>query len=138
MGFACPLCKKKRSLVISHSIELPAAAYVSPDTDELSLQVVACDACGFRGAAVYKESRRGKGESWHHYCFAVPTDEVGALAALIDSCPARSDRNCSCSAHKTIGRRDIDRRWTPPIPIDALKTFPMQSASEGPWWRFWR
>ena len=138
MSYKCPLCKKNGSLVISHSIELPAAAYVSPDTDELSLQVVACDACGFRGAAVYKESRRGAGEAWHHYCFAVATDAVSTLAALIDSCPARADRDCSCAAHATIGRCDRERRWTPPIPVDAPNTFPMRLARGAPWWRLWR
>ena len=136
MPFICPLCNKNGSLVISHSIELPAD--LTSGSDELTLQVVACDKCEFRGAAVYTESRRGRGESWHHYCFAAPNDALKALAALIDTCLTPADRNCSCSAHHTVGSRDLHGRWTPPIPIEARKTFPMRIASENPWWRFWR
>jgi hypothetical protein len=54
MSFVGPECHAN-SLAITQSIELP------PDgrSDEISLQIVACQACGFAGTAVYEESRRG-------------------------------------------------------------------------------
>ena len=120
MAFVCPMCKE-RSLDITHSIELPPERY-----DELTLQVVGCNACGFRGAAIYEESRQGSSDRWHHSCFAAPAEVLDALAALIESCPKQSERNCSCDALKTIGRRDPSGKWVPPVPVDSRDALPMK------------
>lgn len=129
MEFICPRCRNQSgSFRISHSIELPAR--LSPGNDELSLQVVACGACGFRGAAVYEESRRGglDSESWRHYCVAAPADKLNTLARLIERCPARGKWWCFCPAHLMIGRQTffLFGRWKPPVPLDASETFPMR------------
>ena len=54
MAFLCPDCSAK-SLIIAMRLEL------APDSrwDEITLQTIACASCGFRGVAVYRESRRG-------------------------------------------------------------------------------
>ena len=57
MGFVCPRCGKPGTLGITHAIELPAT--LSPGSDELALQLLACAACGLHAVAVYEESRRG-------------------------------------------------------------------------------
>ena len=83
MAFTCPACTMAASLVVSHSIEL------DPDlrdgSDELTLQAVACGQCGFRAAAVYEASRRGGGESVHHYCFVISAEDRKRLVEVVAS-----------------------------------------------------
>ena len=56
MPFRCPACHQP-SLEIVQSLELPA----DDQWDEIAVQELRCSgpACGFRGIAVYEESRRG-------------------------------------------------------------------------------
>ena len=71
MSFLCPECGGK-TLVIEESLDLGA-----DDTyDERALQVVSCGSCGFTGAALYEESRRGSlgSESVNHTGYSVPED----------------------------------------------------------------
>lgn len=125
--FVCPLCDHA-SLNINCGIELPPEL---GSGDELTLQVVSCSWCSFRGAAIYEESRQGSisSESCHHYCFAAPADALTNLQRLIESCPQRRKRRCRCSAHLTIGCRDESGRWMPPLPITGSKQFQMKQES---------
>jgi len=70
-NFKCPDCKH-RTLKITQSLEL------GPDhrSDERTIQTIACSGCGFKGIAVYEESRRGSfnSESWHHDGYKVPIE----------------------------------------------------------------
>ena len=125
--FVCPLCAHA-SLEIKCAIELPPEL---GSGDELTLQVVSCGPCSFRGAAVYEESRQGslRSESGHHFCFAAPADALDNLERLIDSCSRKGKRRCQCPAHLTIGRRDDRGRWSPPVPIAGSTTFPMKRSA---------
>src|SRR5512146_3227338 len=118
MSFICPLCDTSGTLEITHSIHLPG--HLLSWCDELALQVVACSSCGFRGAAVYEESRRGGGDSYHHYCFHAPGEALDALARRISRCPRPDNHRCFCLAHLSIGRRTflLFGQWAPPIPIN--------------------
>ena len=122
--FICPLCDHA-SLGIKSAIELPADL---GSGDELTLQVVRCGRCSFRGAAIYEESRHGSltSESRQHDCFAAPVNALTELERLIASCPRRSKARCSCAAHLAIGRRDELGQWTPPVPITGAKRFAMK------------
>jgi C4-type Zn-finger protein len=88
MSFVCPECQAN-SLAITQSIELP------PDgrSDEIALQIVKCEACGFRGTAVYEESRRGAADSWHHQGYMTAQTSVNRLSKLIRQCPSPKDAN---------------------------------------------
>lgn len=110
--FRCPKCHRK-TLTIAHSIDLPADAR----SDEIAVQSIACAACGFSGAAVYEESRRGVGESVSHTGYALSPAEFSALDGLLAACPAPSDTACGCVAHRSLNRRTEDGYW------DGLRDF---------------
>lgn len=121
MPFACPECGDPRSMDITSSIEL------APDRmwDEITLQLVACARCGFRAAAVYRESRRGSldSEAVDHTGYRVPSETVDALAAQIAACPNPRNQGCGCPSHRSLGRVDEHGRWCG-VP-DAAGWFPM-------------
>lgn len=79
-NYTCPGCMKK-DLKITHSMEL------GPDhrSDERSLQTIECSNCGFKGIAVYEESRRGAfdSESWHHDGYRVPIEVFEAVKEAV-------------------------------------------------------
>lgn len=108
MSFICPDCSGKR-LRIASSLELP------PDSwwDEITLQVVECPQCGFRGAAVYEESRRGAldSEAWNHGGLRVAEALMRTLIDDIAGCPAPRDSDCRCAGHLRWGRTDASGRW---------------------------
>ena len=58
MAFKCPSCQGN-SLKIDRSLELPPSGF----DDEITVQTVKCEACGFRGIAVYRDPRRGSFDS---------------------------------------------------------------------------
>lgn len=109
MAFACPRCSVEDSLAIVAAIEL------APDSrsDEISLQILQCGQCGFRGLAVYEESRRGAldAEAWEHTGYLVEEDVVNSIARLINGCPERSKSNCPCQSHQILGQLDQNGRW---------------------------
>ena len=109
MAFACPKCSIDDSLVIVIAIEL------APDSrsDEIVIQVLQCGRCGFRGLAVYEESRRGAldSEAWEHTGYQVEEDVVNTIAGLINHCPDRNNSDCSCQSHQILGQRDQNGRW---------------------------
>jgi len=72
MPFRCPDCLSPNGLEVGAAIQLP------PDSrsDEFYLQLVRCRQCGFRGAAVYEESRRGAldADDWSHTGYHLPVE----------------------------------------------------------------
>lgn len=126
MAFTCPACLRAYALRITKSITLP------PDSrsDDILLQIVSCKACGFRGVAVYEESRRGglDSESWDHTGYRPPREEVSRISALIGRCPKKKDWRCSCPGHAELGRKDEYGRWQLPGTFDWLNSFPMRQS----------
>lgn len=111
-------------------IELSLALPPDSRSDEIDLQTVTCRQCGFRGAAVYEESRRGalEQESWEHTGYRLADRELDELAALIGSCPDGANPRCGCASHLALGRADESGRWQSPAGLDWRQAFPMQLA----------
>jgi hypothetical protein len=110
--------------VIDAAIELP------PDnrSDEITLQVVSCTVCYFRGMAVYQESRRGAlgSESWDHTGYKFDKTLVSSLAKTIRSCPRPRDHKCKCASHRLLSRFDPYGRWQLPQDFEISDVFPMR------------
>ena len=94
---------------MSQSLELPADRM----SDEITVQVAGCGACGLLAAAVYEESRRGSldSEAWVHHGFLIPAERAAELLALIRSCPRPAKPGCTCPAHTALGGTDDTGRW---------------------------
>jgi hypothetical protein len=124
MAFACPECMAHRSLRITARIELP------PDSrsDEITLQIIKCARCGFAGAAVYEESRRGAldSESFDHRGYCVGQAELSVLRQTIRQCRQPGNRRCDCAAHHALGQRDIGGRWIAPEALRWENSFAMR------------
>lgn len=122
MPFRCPQCGGS-TLRITRRLELP------PDSrsDEITLQVIRCSSCGFGGIAVYQESRRGglDGESVDHSGYRVRPADLRALERQIRACPRPGDRRCSCSTHRTVGRRNEYGRWVGLDDLEWEERFPI-------------
>lgn len=80
MAFLCPDCSNP-SLKIIKSLEC------SPDAvwDEVSLQIILCSKCGFEGAALYRESRRGASETAYHTGFRLSEENLGMVRYAVQS-----------------------------------------------------
>lgn len=119
MSFVCPNCQRSDSLQITHKLELP------PDgrSDEISLQIVACGKCAFRGMAVYEESRRGATESWHHDGRLMAVADVDLLTKDISQCPQPGNSRCDCQTHQFYGRTNESGVWF--FPFQATGSFNM-------------
>jgi hypothetical protein len=91
-------------------IELPADAR----SDEITLQVVECSKCGFKGIAVYEESRRGAldQDSFSHTGYEITNQDLDEIRRLIRSCPDSNNSRCACPAHKKLGEKDSQAYWT--------------------------
>lgn len=78
MSFICPGCHAPK-LAITEAVE------IGPDdsSDENTLQLVACSGCAFLGAAEYRESRRGRGECWHHEGFVLTPEDLAIVRAYV-------------------------------------------------------
>jgi hypothetical protein len=124
MPFICPECDRQQVLHIRQSITLP------PDSrsDDILVQIVSCESCGFRAAAVYEESRRGSmdSESWDHTGYRLGRKELTQLGKLIRSCPSKKNKRCTCASHKTLSRTNEYGRWQLPDGFDWNNTFPMR------------
>ena len=107
MAFTCPNCHGRKSLKITQAIDLP------PDcrSDEITVQVVTCEACNFQGAAVYEESRRGASERAHHVGYKVEIRTLRSLAETIKKCPERRNPHCICPTHRALAWTDDGGRW---------------------------
>jgi hypothetical protein len=109
MSFICPECSGGFLEIVS-SLELP------PDSewDEITLQVVECSDCGFAGAAVYEESRRGAldSEAWEHRGYRLEGKFLGLLVKEIAACPEPRNSGCQCAAHRKWNQIiDARGRW---------------------------
>jgi hypothetical protein len=124
MAFRCPQCFSPGSLEIDCSIELP------PDrqSDEISVQVIACSACVFQGLAVYSEGRGSVPESerWQHIGYWVSADAIASVRAVIQSCPDPQNRTCTCPAHTGLGAQDYHGLWKGLLEIERGHTFLMR------------
>lgn len=124
MTFRCPDCGFRGTLRIVQAIVLP------PDSrsDDIILQIVRCDRCHFRGAAIYEESRRGSldSESWEHRGYRLNEQDLAHLEAMIARCQANNDKHCRCPAHQILRQTDAYGRWQLPVDIDWANSFPMQ------------
>ena len=123
MPFICPECKRT-SLSITDRLELPADSR----SDEITLQIVACASCSFKGIAVYEESRRGAldDESVDHAGYAVNQGDLTRLRRLIRACPDRGNPRCRCETHRQLGRRDRGARWSGLDEVALGDRFPMR------------
>ncbi len=109
----CPFCENPRSLSITHRLELP------PDhrSDEVTLQLVKCAACGVEAGAIYEESRRGASESWHHFAFELDPFSRLRVLRLIEGCPDPGDKRCECQAHQDLAGPAAYNLGKKPVPI---------------------
>lgn len=102
----CPRCGAP-SLEIRLALELPPDAR----SDEIALQVLGCEACGFEALAMYEESRRGADDVWHHVYYDCTPEEVERVSAAIARCPEPRSPRCGCDAHRELGAHDPGGRW---------------------------
>lgn len=107
MAFKCPSCQGN-SLAIDMSLELPPGGF----DDETSVQTVKCEACQFRGIAVYRESRRGSltSESFHHLGYEVSDGDLEFVLSGLRLCPDRANKDCQCETHLAWAKR----HWSAP------------------------
>ncbi len=124
MPFHCPECLSLGSLEITQAIELP------PDSrsDEITLQVVRCQACSFCGLAVYEESRRGRldAEDFLHTGYRVSEAMVDRIGKLISQCPEPGNPRCQCPVHIELGRAHTNGRWAGLHELAGEETFSMR------------
>ena len=97
MGLICPACSLD-SLKITSKIELPP----NERSDEVTLQLIECNKCGFQGVAVYKESRRGKIDSatFSHRGYTASSEFLNKVRKMIDQCPDPNNAKCRCKTHR--------------------------------------
>ena len=124
MPFECPRCSQIDSLAIVESIELPSDVR----SDDIALQILECEACGFRGLAVYEESRRGalESEAWEHTGYWASKALVASVHAAILCCPDPVHSDCQCPSHRKFGQVDDQGRWQIPEGIRGEISFPMR------------
>jgi hypothetical protein len=122
MPFICPACTGS-TLAIREALELP------PDSrsDEITLQVVRCSACGFAGLAVYEESRRGSfdSESVDHRGYRVSEADLHEILRAVQRCPRPRDSRCRCATHRKFGHSSAGGRWDGLRGIELRELFPM-------------
>jgi hypothetical protein len=123
MPFRCPQCHRKDTLEIHDSIQLQADSR----SDDILVQLVGCEQCGFQGLAVFEESRRGSWdtESWEHTGFQLAADELERIAAAIRNCPQPRRSDCGCPVHLALGHQDEGGRWDGLKHIQPLGSFQM-------------
>jgi hypothetical protein len=122
MAYLCPKCTTP-TLDTSEAIAFAADSR----SDEITLSLLRCTRCGFRGAAVYEESRRGvlTAETWEYTGYRMGGDELAVLAEAIQCCPDSKNPNCRCPTHIILGRRSYGR-WVGLRGFDILDRFPMR------------
>jgi len=123
MSFRCPQCLTPNTLEILQSIEIPSDRH----SEEISLQVVGCTACAFRGLAVYEELIRAvEVDSWQHIGYWVSRDAVETVLQAIRSCPDPHNARCACPAHASLGRKDVYGIWRGLLELERSHTFSMR------------
>lgn len=113
MRLLCPECQRK-TLKITRRLELP------PDhrSDEVALQIIGCASCGFRGIAVYEESRRGAldSESWSHWGYPATASALRSLDRKLKQCPDPHNPRCDCAVHREFARAGAGSHWSEMLP----------------------
>lgn len=124
MPFHCPYCRTLGSLQIDLTIELPPDAR----SDEITLQVIDCSQCGFRGLAVYSESRRGASQidTFEHSGFSVREADLQMIQDTIRSCPDPYNARCQCPAHRSLGQANGRGVWQGLKDVERLGSFTMR------------
>ncbi len=126
MPFECIGCGQETLSIIA-SIELP------PDnrSDEISLQLVKCSLCGFEGAAVYEESRRGNlmEDCWDHYGYQIGPQDFQRCLAWIQTCPSPHLADCDCPIHRLLNKRDASDRWIGLDVFDLCEPFQLKQGT---------
>ena len=109
MGFVCPGCNQPGGLAIGKRMELPSDSR----SDEITVQLIRCQSCDFRGVAIYEESRRGglDDESIDHRGYKLDKAEWTRLNKLVAACPHPRDPKCGCKSHIQLGWRNEYGRW---------------------------
>jgi hypothetical protein len=109
MSFQCPQCEQHFVLHVTDRIELP------PDSrsDEISLQIVKCQTCGFSALAVFEESRRGAlfPGTVNHTGYHVADAVLQQVSALLRACPDPRNPQCNCDSHRTLRIQNASGRW---------------------------
>jgi hypothetical protein len=121
MPLICPECHSNR-LRITRRLEL------APDhrSDEIALQIINCEACGFRGIAIYEESRRGAlgSGSWSHWGYPAKASALRVLEQKMRQCPQPRNPKCGCPVHQEFHRAGPGSDWTEVLPgVDWDKAF---------------
>ena len=119
MPFTCPNCLSQ-TLAITYALDLP------PDSrsDEITVQIVECEQCQFRAAAVYEESRRGRSEAVAHIGYRLTHRIWRSLRDTIRKCPEPRNARCRCPSHRALNWTDRRGRWEG-LGVEAEGTFPM-------------
>jgi hypothetical protein len=107
---------------ITFALELPPTEI----DDEVALQTLKCTDCGFRGIAVYRESRRGRldSQSWHHEGYPITDAALEKLYQEFLLCPSPRDRSCGCATHRRLSQQS----WMYPVwpGVDSQARFSMR------------
>jgi len=78
--------------------------------DEMSLQHGECSnySCGFKGVAIYEESRRGSmdRERYHHFGYGISEESFALLRDKMTSCPEPRNAQCQCKTHQFLSWDD--------------------------------
>lgn len=124
MPFRCPQCRTVDSLEIECSIDLPD----DRRSYDLSLQVVGCCVCSFRGLAIYREARFGslEAEDWSHIGYWVSPDAVAQAVSAIRACPDPHDSACRCPVHAALIDHDLSGSWRGLTELERGHTFSMR------------
>jgi hypothetical protein len=106
------------------SLELP----VDSRSDEISIQILDCPNCGFKGLGVYEESGRGSidSDSFHHRGYVVDSSVLESLREKMLRCCQPGIPRCDCSAHEYFHRVDENGRWNFLKVIEIKSTFQIQ------------
>lgn len=127
-GFVCPDCLRLGSLRFVNRLEVDGDAL----WDEIALQTLVCESCGFAGLAVYKEERRGSfySETVEHLGYRIDRAGYDVIRGLIEACPNRDAFDCGCPTHATLGSTDpTTAMWNGLAAYSITGNFPMRLIS---------
>ena len=108
MAFGCPDCGKCTVAIVSR-IELRSDS----KWDEIALQLIRCNECGFKGIATNQENRWGAMDSEvvHHHGYHVEPELWQSLKTLIETCLERNSDHCTCASCEKLNACDENGVW---------------------------
>ncbi len=126
MPFRCPQCLTLDGLEIETAIELPPAR----DMEEITLQVIGCQVCEFKGLAVYEETHGSfhGNERFKHIGYWVSHDAVESVRRAIETCPKPHCSDCDCAVHTALGQKELNGEWRGLLEMQRGHTFSMRMA----------